>query len=152
MYRIRDWLYIGKYAQTRVREVLDNNGITAMLQLAAPIGYDDIPMLFIPMQDGAPLILDQLESSLTFIREHKAAGHCILVACGAGVSRSVLVSMAALMEHEGLALFDAYRAIYAEHPSAKPSPDLVLELAHFCGLNIDLLDVWDALKAVQFGE
>jgi protein-tyrosine phosphatase len=123
-----------------------------MLQLAAPIGYDDIPMLFIPMQDGAPLMLEQLEASLAFIRDYKAAGHRVLVACGAAVSRSVLVAMATLMEHEGLALFEAYKAIYDQHPAANPNPDLVLELAHFCGLELDLLDVWDGLKAVQYGE
>lgn len=152
MYRIRDWLYLGKYAQTRVRTVLDNNGITAMLQLASPIGYEDIPMLFIPMEDSAPLLKDHVEAGLQFIRDHKAAGHRILVACGAGISRSVVMAMAALREHEGLTLFEAYRAVYEKHPAAKPNHDLVLALAKYYGIDMDLLDVWDALNEVQQGK
>lgn len=146
MNKIRDWLYIGKFSQTRNREMLDSNGITAMLQLAEPITYSDIESLFIHLEDGVPMPHDKVAEGIKFIREQKAKGHRVLVACGAGISRSTIFAMAALMEEENLELFESYREIYRRFRGARPHHELVISLSEYYGDALDLLEVDDGLK------
>lgn len=152
MYMIRDWLVIGKYAETKNKELLDGMGIHAMLQLASPVGYDDIQTRYVMMEDGELLAREKLDTALDFIREQRAVGNRILIACGAGISRSVVLGMAALMDQEGLPLFEAYRAIHEKHIAARPHHEMVLSLAEYAGLDLDLLDVWDGLQNIQRGD
>jgi predicted protein tyrosine phosphatase len=152
MYMIRDWLVIGKYAETKNKELLDGLGIHAMLQLASPVGYEDITTQYVMMEDGESLSREKLDTALDFIREQRAEGKRIMIACGAGISRSVVLSMAALMDQEGLPLFEAYRVIHEKHNAARPHHDMVLSLAGYAGLELDLLDVWDGLNNIQRGD
>lgn len=149
MYPIRDWLLVGKFAQTRDRDLLESHNVQAMLQLAEPYSQAGIETLYLEMKDGEPIDAATLQHGLDFIREHHAAGHVTLLACGAGISRSPLMAMAALMETEGLALFEAYEAVYRQHRGAQPHHELVMSLAAYHGQNLTLLDVWEGLREVQ---
>jgi protein-tyrosine phosphatase len=147
--QIRDWLYIGKYRDTIYRQAVDTAGITAMLQLAAEVPYKDLSICYIEMDDGVFAPKTTFERGLAFIREQKAAGKKILVACGAGISRSSTFCMAALMEHEQRDLWDAYREVYAKHPAASPHYELLRALFAYHGVERDILDIVDDLRRVQ---
>lgn len=146
MYKIRDWLYVGKYSQTRRLDMLEASGITAMLQLAEPIGHAGIESHFVQLDDGVPMPHDKIAEGIEFIREQKAQGKTVLVACGAGISRSTIFAMAALMEEEDLELFEAYGAVYQNHRAARPHHELCISLSEYYGKALDLLEVHDGLK------
>jgi protein-tyrosine phosphatase len=63
-------------------------------------------------------------------REH---GHTVLVACGAGTSRSVAFAAAALKDAEGMGVLDAVRAVRARHPDARPHFKLLASLCAYFG-------------------
>jgi hypothetical protein len=149
MQQIRDWLYIGKFAETRRHDFLQKAGITAMLQLADYVPQPDIETLFIPIEDGVSLYHPRIKKGVNFIREQKALGKTVLVACGAGQSRSVTFSIAALMEEENLELFEAYREIYLRHRGAEPHHELIISLSAYYGKPMELLEVWESLHAVR---
>jgi protein-tyrosine phosphatase len=149
MYKIRDWLYIGKYQETRTLSLLQQHGISAMLQLAEKVNQPGIETCYLAIEDGVPLPVPMLERGVAFIREQKAQGKTILVACGAGISRSVTFGIAALMEQESRDLFDAYREIYKVHPQAEPHFELVHSLTAYYGKPMDVFDILDALRNAQ---
>ena len=149
MFKIRDWLYIGKYSQIRSKANLDAHEIGALLSLAEPVGHDGIATLYLNVTDGEPVAYDKIAEGVKFVREQKAAGKRVVVACGAGISRSVMFSMAALMEEEDLGLFDAYREIYQQYRAAQPHDNLVISLAGYHGQEMDLMEVWTGLTEVQ---
>ena len=47
MSQIRDWLFIGNYAQTIDLQVLNRDGITAILQLAEKVKHPNIETLYL---------------------------------------------------------------------------------------------------------
>lgn len=149
MYKIRDWLYVGKYAQTRNAAVLKQIGIMALLELAEHVPHDDLEILYLDVTDGEALPHDLLKRGVAFIRAQKAAGHPVLVACGAGISRSVTFAMAALMEEEDHELFAAFAEVYTRHRGAQPHFELVKSLAAYHGQVLDLLAIWEGLEAAK---
>jgi hypothetical protein len=149
MQQIREWLFIGKYAETRRLDYLQGSGIDAMLQLADYVAQPDIETLYLAVEDGVSLYHPRIKKGVTFVREQKALGKRILIACGAGQSRSVTFGIAALMEEEGLELFDAYREIYMRHRGAEPHHELILSLTDYYGKPMELLEVWENLHEVR---
>ena len=120
MFIVRPWLYIGKYRETLNGHLLSANGIEAMLQLADLVDQPGINSLYLPVDDGLPLPVDLLRQGVDFVRAEKGCGHTVLIACGAGISRSATFAVAVLKEEEGLSLLDAYRAVKSRHPGAMP--------------------------------
>ena len=57
----------------------------------------------------------------------------MLLACGAGTSRSVAFAAAALVEAEGLSVLDAVGAVRARHPTAQPHYKLLASLRAYFG-------------------
>jgi protein-tyrosine phosphatase len=93
------------------------------------------------VQDGLPLSYKVLERGITFICDQKAAGKKVLVACGAGISRSVVFAWGALMQAEKLDFFDAYREILEVHPDAQPHLMLCVSLAEYFGLHLSQQEI-----------
>ena len=102
-----------------------------MLQLAAKVEYPDIPSLYLPVEDFAPLHFDLLRQGVAFIREQKNQNRRILVACGAGINRSSAYCAAALKEEEGLSLFDAIKEVKRKHPESLPHESVWLSLCNY---------------------
>jgi protein-tyrosine phosphatase len=142
--RIRPWLSIGKYAETKNRQFLETCQINAMLQLAEAVQQPCIPSLYLPIEDGKPIDFALLKQGIEFGREQKAAGHHLLVACGAGISRSVAFAIAVLKEEEKLSLLDAYRVIKQAHPGALPHYALWDSLCEYYGEQTPYIDIFDA--------
>jgi len=128
MYEIRPWLLVGGYAETREPALLAVRGVGAMLQLAEPVLQPGIASLFLAVDDGAPIPAAALRDGMAFVRAARGAGQTVLVACGAGVSRSVAFAAAALTEAEGLGVLNAVRAVRARHPAAQPHYRLLASL------------------------
>jgi protein-tyrosine phosphatase len=142
MNEIRPWLYVGKHLEAANVALLEKHQIMAMLLLHLPLKTRGIPTLFVPIQDGVPLHADKLDKGIAFIREQKAAGHHVLVACSAGVSRSVTLATAALKLEENLTLPNAFREVRAQHPRAMPDQVLWDGLAKYFGEEISFWDIW----------
>ncbi|MBN1933664.1 MAG: dual specificity protein phosphatase family protein [Anaerolineae bacterium] len=141
--QIRPWLFIGKYRQTRSLPLLQSYNIGAMLQLAELVEQPGIDSLYLPIEDGEPLSVDLLKQGIDFIRHHHDSGHRVLIACGAGISRSAAFAMAALKEIESLGLLEALRAIKQVYPKAMPHMALWESL---CAYYQEDVSFWDTLS------
>lgn len=122
MDQIRPWLYIGKYRDTLNTHLLSVHNIGAMLQLAGPVEQPGITSLYLPVTDGVPLPEDLLRRGVDFAITEKRRGQTVLIACGAGISRSTAFTVAVLKEVEGLSLVEALRLVKQQHPQALPHP------------------------------
>ncbi len=149
MYRIRDWLYIGKWSETQDLRLLQQVGIGAMLQLAGPVEQPNIISLYLPVEDGAPLPSSFIQQGLDFLQTHIAAQRRVLTACSAGISRSTTFAIAVLVAQEALSPWDAYRAILEHHPAALPNPHLFRSLLKFYDIDTPYEVVYRELLRVQ---
>lgn len=148
MYKIRDWLLIGRFIETVNLPLLEEHHIGAMLQLASPIPYQRITTLYLPIEDGVALNLDHLINGVQFIREQKAQDKIVLVACGAGISRSSTFAIAALKEEENLSLKDALHEVKKHHRYAAPHPELWKTVhQHYEGFTPSLPEIWEFLDS-----
>ena len=149
MDRVRPWLFVGRYLDSRDPDLLHRFRIKAMLHLADDVRLPGIISLYLPVDDGEPLPPSALQTGVEFVRSQKALDHRVLVACGAGISRSVSFAIAALKEEEGLSLVDAYHAVWQVHPEAMPHPALWQSLQAYYhedtsfGAVFDLLRQWE---------
>lgn len=116
MNSIRNWLYIGKYRDTLDVASLTKYKIGAVLQLAEAIQYPNIESLYLPIEDGIPLESHYLRGGIDFVLSQKRLGHSVMIACGAGISRSAAFAVAALKEDENLDLLAALRSVKSHHP------------------------------------
>ena len=124
MNQIRPWLYIGKYRETKDYKYLTHHNIGAMLLLAELVEHPGINSLYLPVEDGEPLPKDLLQEGLAFIQKQHEQDAVILVACGAGISRSATYTVAALKERENLSLLGAFQQVQKLHPDAMPHSHL----------------------------
>jgi hypothetical protein len=108
---------MGSHAETRDAALLAARGVGAMLQLAGPVAQPGVESCYVAVDDGAPVPPAALREGLAFVRAAARAGRTVLVACGAGVSRSAAFAAA---------------AVRARHPAAMPHYALLASLcAHF---------------------
>lgn len=122
MHTIRPWLCVGSYRDSLDAALLRANHIGALLQLESMVRHPGIAGLYLPVEDAAPLPADALGQAMAFVAAARARDATLLIACAAGISRSVAFACAALVEQEGLDLLAAYRAIRAVHRQALPHP------------------------------
>jgi predicted protein tyrosine phosphatase len=143
MYRIRDWLYIGSYRDRITPGLLTQHGITAMLELADHVEHNNINTLQLPVADGVIQTDDDLRRGIAFIREQRAAGHVVLSACAAGISRSTTYALGALKEEENIpSILTALAEIKAHHPNALPHIRLWHSLNRYYGEDIPYTAIW----------
>jgi protein-tyrosine phosphatase len=120
MHPIRPWLIIGSYRDRQSLALLQAHSITAMLELAGHIAHPGIDSLYLPIEDGEPIDRAILARGIAYILAQRAAGSTVLVACGAGISRSTTFAIAALKEAEGRSLLGAAREVRRLHPGGMP--------------------------------
>lgn len=140
MHRIRSWLYVGKYRETLNPHLLAANEIGAILQLADLVEQPGVTFLYLPVDDGVPLPAELLRKGVDFVIASKKQNNRILVACGAGTSRSAAFVVAALKEIEGLDLLSALRAVKQKHPEAMPHPAIWESLCAYYQENVPFSD------------
>lgn len=142
MIPIRPWLVVGKYTDTVNSDILRDHQVGAMLQLHQAVDHLDMPTMFLPLQDGKPVTMVELDQGIDFIRRHKAQGHTVLIACSAGVSRSVTLATAALKLEEGKSLLDTFHDVRERHPRALPDQVHWQALCQYFKEDIPFWDVW----------
>jgi protein-tyrosine phosphatase len=141
MDEIRPWLFIGAYRDTKNQPYLNLKNIQAMLQLAEKVEQPNIVSLYLPVEDLAPISREHIRQGVDFIREYKAKGNRVLVACGAGINRSSSFCAAALKEEEGLTLFEAFKEVKRLHPDSMPHKPVWESLCKYYGETTSYLDV-----------
>jgi protein-tyrosine phosphatase len=146
MNAIRPWLYVGKYRETLNANLLSAKKIGAMLQLAEAVKHPNIASLYLPVEDGVPLPSHLLRQGIDFVLSEKHRGCTVLIACGAGISRSVTFAIAALKETEDLSLLEAVQSVSRRHPESLPHPALWESL---CAYYHEEVSVHSMLKALR---
>lgn len=140
---IRPWLYIGKYRDTLAPRLLELHRIKAMLQLAEAVPQPGIASLYLPVEDGEPLPGELLRQGVDFVLNARQQGQTILIACGAGQSRSVSFAIAVLKEAENLPLLVAWQEVKRRQPEALPHMALWESLCSYYGEPIPFLQICD---------
>ena len=141
MDRVRPWLYIGSYRDTLNPHLLAAYKIGAMLQLAGPVDHPGIASLYLSLEDGLPIPAGLLRQGVDFVITHKNANQVVLIACGAGISRSAAFTIATLKEVEGVSLPEALRTVKERHPAALPHPAIWESLCAYYHENVSLWDM-----------
>jgi hypothetical protein len=143
---VRPWLYVGKLVETLDGAALRARGIGAMLQLCEEVPQEGIVHRYLDIDDGEPIPPALFDEGVTFLREQRAAGRVVLVACGRGASRSATFATAALKEEEGLPLLDAFRMVAAGRREARPHPALWRSLCDRYSEDIPLIEMLRACR------
>jgi hypothetical protein len=141
MNQIRPWLFIGKYRETLDSGLLKINGINAMLQLAELVNQPEITCLYLAVEDGIPMPHEKLKTGIEFIKTNQNDGRRVLVACGAGISRSAAFAIASLKEVENLCLLEAYKAVKQHHPETLPHPAIWQSLCMYFDENVSFTEL-----------
>jgi atypical dual specificity phosphatase len=128
---VRPWLYVGKYRETLDASLLRAKEIDAMLQLAEAVEHPGIKFLYLPVEDGVPIPASLLQQGVDFVLSERDRGRTVLIACGAGISRSVAFAVAVLREADGLSLLEAVQSVRKRHPESMPHPALWQSLCDY---------------------
>lgn len=139
--QLADWLYISNYRASIHLPTLQQHHIAALLHLAERVEHPNVTACYLPVEDGEPIAPSHLDAAQTFIATHYADKHPLLIACGAGMSRSVTFCMLALKEHGGMNLVKALQHIKARHPIAQPHPELLRSLTAYYHCEADYLQL-----------
>lgn len=76
-----------------------------------------------PIRDGIPVpSLDWLRQQTAFIAAERSAGRVVFIHCLNGISRSVMVTAAYLMQREGWSRDQALTFIRERRPGVRPNP------------------------------
>lgn len=134
-----DWitpdLAIGGLSDLLDHGRLQEEAVEAVLQLYGhPRERATIPLpleiLQLPVKDREPLPPEFLRAGLDFLAEQRRAGRRVVVACGAGISRSPCF-VAACLHTEGMALDEAFRLIQGARPQICPNRELMRSLLDY---------------------
>jgi hypothetical protein len=132
---VSDGIAIGSRRDAMERELLQSAGINAILQLYGPERErPDFPHVAVAVclyvVDGEPLNSESICTGVEFIRTQRRAGNNVLVACGAGMSRSAAFVAAFLVE-EGEDLADAFLTLMRQRPIIMPHPVVLRSLVEY---------------------
>jgi hypothetical protein len=133
----------GKYCDTLDPYVLELHRIKAMLQFAEAVKQPGIASLYLPVEDGEALPFDLLRRGVDFVLNEKRQGQAILIACGAGQSRSVAFAIAALKETENLPLLAVWQKVKLRHLEALPHMALWGSLCNYYHEKVPLTRILD---------
>ena len=136
-------LLIGSAFHDSDKQVLDAEGITAVLQLFE--GDENWPAhwlaLRLPVHDGQAIACELLRRGCDFVQTQRKAGHKTLVACLMGQSRSATFVFACLLA-DGCTPPEAWRLLKTRHPQAYPHPILLQSLLECYGLPYTVAELY----------
>lgn len=132
---IVEGLYLGSIGAAKNMQWLKDNGVTHVLCVAGGIGecfpkhftYKVVDILDSPSVD----ITAHFEACYEFIEEALQNGGKILVHCFAGMSRSVTVCSAYLMQKEQMKAVQALRYIKERRSVANPNAGFIVQLIKY---------------------
>ncbi|MCZ7542662.1 MAG: dual specificity protein phosphatase family protein [Anaerolineae bacterium] len=144
--QVVEGIYIGGAPAVDHADALRAAGVTRVLKLSTleQAWPDDFVVFDNALNDSEFVPLDMLQRGVAFVRAQREAGHSVLIACHAGVSRSSTFVMAYLMDALGYDLREAWARLSAQHGAAWPMPQMWESLlAHFDhGYQMDDVHAW----------
>ena len=126
-------VYISNIDAMRKPDKVRALGITAVVRVddsERSLGNwaEDFTLFDMPLIDGSTLLRADVQKAAAFIHQQVEAGNKVLVHCHAGVSRSVTMVLAYLIEYGGMSLPEALNLVVRKRPVAFPHPALVQSL------------------------
>jgi len=131
MEQLRDWLFIGNYHDLKLIKNRGTNDIDSILNLAEPVEITQKKTLYLNVEDGVPIKEEDAIIGTEFLLDQYYLEHKILVACGAGISRSATFCVLIIKEIEKLSLLEAYKSIKSKYVKAMPHPALWKSVCEF---------------------
>lgn len=139
---ILDRLAVGSFAArsapgwAAVVSVVSDEELREMSSSYGEQGYlsHEVPWLHVRLKDGVKGLASELDRALPFIREHILRG-CVLIHCGAGISRSVALAIAYLVSC-GYALHEAVGRVKRRRPGASPYDGYLDEITAYFRLHV----------------
>ena len=92
---------------------------------------EDFTLLHLPFNDGEGVPPGYFERAMGFVHEQITAGNRILIHCQMGVSRATTMTMAYLIEYEGMSLPQAFACVKHSRPIVYPHPVLLRSLVEY---------------------
>lgn len=129
---------------------LSLNQIKGVLQLEDPQEIPEVHSLYLPIKDGAPLAEEDFWRGIQFILLEHQLNRNVMIACAAGISRSVTFAIAVLKETEDLTLLEAYRQIVLGDAAALPHPVLWESLCRIYNLDIPYIEVLKIYNRISY--
>lgn len=130
-------LYLGNASHSEDSGALQRYNIKYVLNVTPDLpnvfeASGGIQYLKIPITDHfSQDVATHFPSAIRFIDEARANGASVLVHCLAGVSRSVTVTLAYLMQTKSLCLNDAFSLVRDRKPDIAPNFHFMQQLHHF---------------------
>lgn len=127
---IDNFLYLGSAQASKCLEKLKEIRITHIVNLAGKQHFEgQFEYLICHFEDDVSVsFLDKLESIFQFINTAAEKKGKVLVHCKGGVSRSVSIVVAYLMERQKLSLKEALILIKSKRPGTRPNDGFMFQL------------------------
>ncbi|KAJ1932825.1 tyrosine protein phosphatase yvh1, partial [Linderina macrospora] len=142
MDKIIDGLFVGSAMAESDLAKLQENGITHILTVAsnyAPSYPNHFAYKSISIEDmEQENIIQYFPECNEYIREAISSGGQILVHCLAGQSRSATVSLAYMMQRDGIGRDEALAAMKARRPQVHPNPGFMDQLDLYYDLRYEV--------------
>ena len=137
--KINDSLYVGGGRVARDQYLLQQSGITHVLNCAGVSCDDYFPHLFqyrtLMLRDtGREDITPYLFSALEFIHSALMSGGKVFVHCVKGISRSPAVAIAYMMWSTNVTLEQAHKRMKTVRPISDPNAGFIFQLREWCEL------------------
>ncbi|XP_059162112.1 dual specificity protein phosphatase 1-A-like [Physella acuta] len=128
-------LYLGDVSHSSQRALLEQIGITALLNVSSNCGnlfQSQFKYMNIHINDNMDAdLISWFPKIISFIDEVAQENGKVLVHCRMGVSRSATVCIAYIMQKQGLSLDSAFEFVMSRRPIIDPNLNFIQQLQRF---------------------
>jgi len=140
---VYDNLYVGDVSALKHQKAVKEEGISAIMRMDMML-FDShrwdakqFDVLHVGFEDGKAIPDGVIPKVTRFIHQQIGNEKTVLVHCAAGVSRSVSLTMAYLIEYEGMSLAEAFGTVREGRTQAYPHENLLISLIDHYDLPYD---------------
>jgi len=138
MDEVADGIFVGTEAEADDESLLQTHGIDTVVSLThSEPKTGDITRVDVPMIDGPQNSYQAVVDAVQTVVDHREAGHCVLVHCVAGSSRSPSVAAAAVTHLTENTLNQSFNQILDRRPETDPHDALVRQAAQVIDADLD---------------
>lgn len=131
---VYDNLYVGDLYSLQSQKLVKDEGITAIVRLDLASreklnwNSDDFVVLDAAFEDTKSIPDGTISKVTKFIHQQIEADRTVLIHCAAGISRSVSLTIAYLIEYEDMSLAEAFGTVREGRTQAYPHENLLISL------------------------
>ena len=133
---IHNGIYLGSKSALELADDLRADGLRAVVRLdrAFPLTLasshwpPDFSVLYLPIEDAAPVPDGVFAKVTDFMHQHLSGEEKVLVHCQMGISRSATMVLAYLIEYENMSLPEAFKLVRANRSIVWPHMALIRSL------------------------